>query len=199
MPPTTLIALARRIAASNALDPALVCAVIEQESSWNPCAMRYEPAFFGRYVAPLYTNNKINATEAWARGFSWGLMQVMGQVAREHGFLAAEHPFLSELCDPEQGIAVGCRVLSSKLALAANDFPRNAPAAAPQGNVIPSGGARISSSVPVQSTGTWRHGVEESLPVSPDPALLTHALLLWNGGGNPNYPAQVLVRLPRYA
>ena len=48
--------------------------------------MRYEPAFFTKYVAPLYTNNKITATEAYARGFSWGLMQVMGQVARESGF-----------------------------------------------------------------------------------------------------------------
>jgi len=46
-------------------------------------------AFFTKYVAPLYTNNKISATEAYARGFSWGLMQVMGQVARESGFDAA--------------------------------------------------------------------------------------------------------------
>src|SRR5260370_39591611 len=100
--------------------------------------MLSEPTFFPRYVAPLNTNNKITASEAWARGFSWGLMQVMGQVAREHGFAASEHPFLSELCDPEQGITVGCRVLSAKLALASNDFPRNAPA--PR-SVIPSGGA----------------------------------------------------------
>jgi len=181
MPPTSLIALARRIAAAHALDAALVCAVIEQESSWNPYAMRYEPTFFSRYVAPLYTNNKITASEAWARGFSWGLMQVMGQVAREHGFAASEHPFLSELCDPEQGIAVGCRVLSAKLALAANDFPRNAVRACPE----PSSSTSSTSSIPSAS--------------SLDPALLARALLLWNGGGNPNYPAQVLARLTRYA
>jgi soluble lytic murein transglycosylase-like protein len=74
--------------------------------------MRYEPAFFTKYVAPLYTNNKVSATEAYARGFSWGLMQVMGQVAREAGFEAL---FLSVLCDPEQGLAVGCKVLCKKL------------------------------------------------------------------------------------
>ncbi len=181
MPPTTLIALARRIAGAHALDPVLVCAVIEQESSWNPYAIRYEAAFFGRYVAPLYTNNKITASEAWARGFSWGLMQVMGQVAREHGFAPAEHPFLSELCDPEQGINVGCRVLSAKFALAANDFPRNAtrPVALPSGCAPPSQSSTSS--------------------ISCDSSLLTRALLLWNGGGNPNYPAQVLARIPRYA
>src|SRR5437899_11674014 len=185
MPPTTLIALARRIAAAHALDTALVCAVIEQESSWNPYAMRYEPTFFSRYVAPLYTNNNITASEAWARGFSWGLMQVMGQVAREHGFAAAEHPFLSELCDPEQGINVGCRVLSAKLALAANDFPRNAPRPA----------AQPSACAPSSHSSTSSTSSASSL----DPALLTRALPLWNGGGNPSYPPQALARLPRYA
>jgi soluble lytic murein transglycosylase-like protein len=84
--PPQLLAVAHKAAALQSLDPALVCAVVEQESGWNTWAMRYEPAFFTKYVAPLYTNNKIAATEAWARGFSWGLMQVMGQVARESGF-----------------------------------------------------------------------------------------------------------------
>ncbi len=116
-----LVTLARRICQQHNLDPALVCAVIEQESGWNPWAIRYEPAFFTRYVAPLYTNNKVSASEAYARGFSWGLMQVMGQVARENGFDA---PFLSALCDPEQGIAVGCRVLVRKLAAAGGDVTR---------------------------------------------------------------------------
>jgi len=103
--------LARRAAAAQSLDPALVCAVVEQESAWNTWAMRFEPAFFTKYVASLYTNNKVTATEAYARGFSWGLMQVMGQVAREAGFDA---PFLAALCDPEQGLAIGCKVLRKK-------------------------------------------------------------------------------------
>jgi len=92
-----ILALAKRHAISYALDPALVCAVVEQESAWNTWAIRYEPAFFAKYVASLYTNNKITASEAYARGFSWGLMQVMGQVARESG---CDAPFLSALRDP---------------------------------------------------------------------------------------------------
>ena len=119
--PSQLLTIARKAAAAQALDPALVCAVVEQESSWNPWAMRYEPAFFTKYVASLYTNNKVSASEAYARGFSWGLMQVMGQVARESGFDAL---FLSALCDPEQGLAVGCRVLRKKFDVVGADTTR---------------------------------------------------------------------------
>jgi len=119
--PSQLLTLARKTASGQSLDPALVCAVIEQESGWNPWAMRYEPAFFSKYVAGLYTNNKISASEAYARGFSWGLMQVMGQVARETGFDAT---FLSALCDPEQGVAIGCKVLRKKFDAMAGDTTR---------------------------------------------------------------------------
>ena len=119
--PAQLIAAARKAAAAQSLDPALVCAVVEQESGWNPWAIRYEPLFFAKYVAGLYTNNKVSASEAYARGFSWGLMQVMGQVAREAGFDAL---YLSALCDPEQGLAVGCKVLRKKIDAAAGDTTR---------------------------------------------------------------------------
>src|SRR5260370_1866702 len=119
--PAQLLTLARKAAAAQSLDPALVCAVVEQESAWNPWAMRYEPAFFSKYVAFLYTNNKVSATEAYARGFSWGLMQVMGQVARETGFDAL---FLSAFCDPEQGLAVVCKVLRNKFDAMARDTTR---------------------------------------------------------------------------
>ena len=120
-PPSQLVALARKAAAAQALDPGLVCAVVEQESAWNSWAVRYEPAFFSKYVASLYTNNKVSATEAYARGCSWGLMQVMGQVAREVGFDAL---FLSALCDPEQGLAIGCKVLRKKFDSVAGDTTR---------------------------------------------------------------------------
>lgn len=140
-----LIPLARMRATQYSLDPALVCAVIEQESAWNPWALRYEPAFFKKYVAPLYVNQKISATEAYARAFSFGLMQVMGQVARERGF-AGE--FLSELCNPEVGLEFGCAHLAHKLEAARGD--------------------------------------------------MTRALLAWNGGGNPNYAAEVMARLGNY-
>jgi soluble lytic murein transglycosylase-like protein len=44
--PLQLVVLARKAASAQSLDAALVCAVVEQESGWNPWAMRYEPAFF---------------------------------------------------------------------------------------------------------------------------------------------------------
>ena len=116
--PDRLVSLAASLAQAHGLDPALVCAVIEQESAWNTWAIRYEPAFFAKYVASLYTNNKVSATEAYARGISWGLMQVMGQVARENGFTDR---FLSGLCDPPVGIEFGCRVLRKKLDSAKGD------------------------------------------------------------------------------
>jgi soluble lytic murein transglycosylase-like protein len=121
VPSPQLVVLARKAAVVQCLDPALVCAVVEQESSWNSWAMRYEPAFFAKYVASLYTNNKVSASEAYARGFSWGLMQVMGQVAREFGF---DSPFLSALCEPEQGLAIGCKVLRKKFDANGGDATR---------------------------------------------------------------------------
>jgi Transglycosylase SLT domain len=139
-----LVSLAQQIAATHALQPELVCAVCEQESNWDTWATRYEPGFLSRYVAPLFTNNKIDATEAHCRAMSWGLMQVMGQTAREHGFRGR---FLSALCDPEAGLAIGCAVLAHRLATAA-DAPS--------------------------------------------------ALLLWNGGADSEYPAQVLNRMAHY-
>jgi soluble lytic murein transglycosylase-like protein len=107
-----LLQLAEKAADAEGLSRALVCAVIEQESGWNPWAMRYEPLFFAKYVAPLYTNNKVGATEAYARGISWGLMQVMGQTAREKGMTSL---YLSALCDPAAGLATGCKILRQKL------------------------------------------------------------------------------------
>jgi soluble lytic murein transglycosylase-like protein len=116
--PPELIDLTREIAAAHDLDPALVCAVVEQESAWNPWALCYEPAFLSRYVAPLYTAGKLTATEAYARSMSWGLMQVMGQVAREHGF---DGDSLAELCDPVVGVDFGCRILAARLVRARGD------------------------------------------------------------------------------
>jgi soluble lytic murein transglycosylase-like protein len=109
-----LIALACQKAVAHGLHEALVCAVVEQESGWNPFAIRYEPGFFDRYITPL---NLGLPTEERSRAFSWGLMQVMGQVARENGYKG----FLAGLCDPEQGLEIGCLVLAHKIALGRGD------------------------------------------------------------------------------
>lgn len=141
-----LIALARQKASEHGLDGNLICAIIEQESAWNPWAIRYEPAFLSRYIAPLYTAGKLSATEAYSRSFSWGLMQVMGQVARENGY--SLHT-LAELCDPAIGIEFGCAVFAKRMERAKGDAKA--------------------------------------------------ALLSWNGGGNPNYPDEVLNRVATYS
>lgn len=111
-----LIALARQTAKKHSLDDVLVCAVVERESNWNPCAYRYEPEFFKNYVVELYTTNRITITEAYARAFSWGLMQIMGQCAREDGFTG---DWFTTLCDdPAAGLEWGCKHLAHKLDIA---------------------------------------------------------------------------------
>ena len=89
------------------LDTALLAALVEHESSWNPWAIRYEPAFFARYILPLLQSETVRDTEARARAFSWGLMQIMGQTARELGFAGD----LASLCDPDVGLTWGCKKL----------------------------------------------------------------------------------------
>ena len=151
----TLILMAKATADRHGLDEALVCAVCEQESSWDTWASRFEPDFFTKYIAgPFLAGNlqpgsgKVSQTEAYQRAFSWGLMQVMGQVAREEGFLG---PSLVELCDPAVGLDVGCKHLA---------------------NIV----RRVGDVSDAQ----------------------TVALLHWNGGGNLDYPKEVLARIPSY-
>jgi soluble lytic murein transglycosylase-like protein len=110
---TELIALAKKAAEAAGIFAAIVCAICERESSWNHYALRYETAFFGKYVAPQYAAGKIDITEAQARAFSWGLMQVMGEEAREFGFVGS----IAGLCHPETGLAIGCRIFAHKLAV----------------------------------------------------------------------------------
>jgi soluble lytic murein transglycosylase-like protein len=144
--PAELVTLAHNAASAQSLWPELVCAVVEEESAWDRWALRYEPAFYARYVEPRLVRGAIaDESEARARAFSWGLMQVMGQVAREHGFAGAS---LAALCDPATSLEIGCRVLAAKIVAA-------------DGNV-------------------------------------ERALLLWNGGANPDYAANVLARASHY-
>lgn len=112
---TDLIALAKDRAAAASIDPALVCAVCEQESSWNPWSIRFEPAFYSRYIENLKLND---ATEAYGRAFSWGLMQIMGETAREEDYKGP----LAALCDPATGVDAGILHLKRQLARAAGNM-----------------------------------------------------------------------------
>lgn len=111
--------LARDAAGKHGLDPSLVCAVCEQESAWNPWAIRFEWGFLKRYLAEIVNGEpqskigKFGLTELFSRSFSWGLMQVIGHTARREGQFLGR--FLSELCSPAVGLEVGCRVLRAYL------------------------------------------------------------------------------------
>jgi hypothetical protein len=113
----TLIDLAMTTATRHGLDGAIVCAVCEEESGlrdsqvggrefWNPWAIRFEPAFEARYVRPAITS--MPTTEEVTKAISFGLMQVMGETARELGYTGR---FLTGLCDPATGLEFGCRKL----------------------------------------------------------------------------------------
>ena len=92
-------------------------AVVLVESGGDTWAMRYEPHY--RWLWDVRRNKPVRTTmdlfpaprgvsrdsEIMGQKTSWGLMQVMGAVARERGF---EGRFLSELCDPDVGMRFGC-------------------------------------------------------------------------------------------
>lgn len=98
-------------AAETGIPARLIAAIIQVESAGNPFAIRFEPAFYGMVQREGFKTpaGVSRPTELNARCFSWGLMQIMGQVARERGFAES---YLSALCDPETGIRWGCRQLA---------------------------------------------------------------------------------------
>ncbi len=108
----------------------LITSIIAVESAGNTYALRMEPPY--RYLVDVRNNapfRPLTAEEgrqdrapgdfAYIKGVcskdtewmgqqcSWGPMQVMGAVAREHGF--RDH--FPMLCDPGQGIYYGCKHL----------------------------------------------------------------------------------------
>lgn len=90
------------------LPVALVRAFCLVESSNNPWAFRYEPT----YKWLVGTPEMLTATERAGQMISWGLMQVMGGVARELGF-KNDFPLLT---DPALGLSYGMQHLRHYLA-----------------------------------------------------------------------------------
>jgi soluble lytic murein transglycosylase-like protein len=128
-----------RAAAAARLDADLVEALVIVESSGNPYAWNPEPRY--RYlwdVARGAPFRKVTLEEAaakwpppdfpmlagdrdqewWGQQASWGLLQVMGAVARERGF---HGPYLPELVDIDLNLRIGCRHLAALLAWAKGD------------------------------------------------------------------------------
>lgn len=104
-----LIDLARKTAVRHGLDPAIFCGQCERESSWNPRAVRFEPRFEAKYLDKL----GLEKTEEIARSQSYGLGQVLGEVAHEMGFTGQ----YAGLCDPEIGLEWQARVIGHKIAV----------------------------------------------------------------------------------
>lgn len=114
MDPKQLAQLINDAATRHGLPPELVAAMVQVESTDNPWATRYEPGFYTRYVEKNPDVKAISPcsldTERRLRATSFGLLQVMGQVARERG---CKLPYLTELCTPEVGLYYGCRRLAA--------------------------------------------------------------------------------------
>lgn len=107
----------------------MVRALIQVESNWNPWAWNPEPKWRWFWdVSKHEPFRKITSAEResekppddfpvllgdkdqewWAQQASWGLMQIMGAVAREVGYDAG---YLPELLDPDENVDTGCKYL----------------------------------------------------------------------------------------
>ncbi len=125
---TSLIATA---ASRHELPSELIAAFVAVESGGNAYAWNPEPKY--RYLWDVKRNRPFRVLthaeiedevppsdfpcivgdrdqEWWGQAASWGLMQVMGAVARECGY---RQPYLPQLCDPADGIEFGCRHLAA--------------------------------------------------------------------------------------
>lgn len=108
------------------LPAALIAGVIQQESVWEPWAERTEPAYLRkpsiRRAARTWSadHNGIPSyqTELGDRSRSMGLMQPMGELAREQGFADR---YLSALFVPANSIDQGAKLLKKLLVKYHND------------------------------------------------------------------------------
>jgi hypothetical protein len=91
MTPTECAALIHVVANENGVDPILFEAICRVESSLDPLAMRYEPKWNYLYFPREHASRLriTEETETQLQKFSYGLCQIMGSVAREHGFTGA--------------------------------------------------------------------------------------------------------------
>lgn len=94
------------------VDRDLIAGVIMQESSGIPWAVRPERGFFERYIKdkPLngFQGEQWDEYERALRACSFGLMQVMGNTAREFGFAGDLH----QLLQPTKAIMWGTKILA---------------------------------------------------------------------------------------
>jgi len=98
--------LINNLATFNGVDPELAVAIAETESYFDELACRFEVNW--KYLVNVESfarNSRISQdSERILQMCSWGMMQVMGSVARELGHRVN----LLELTKPEVGVRFGC-------------------------------------------------------------------------------------------
>ena len=90
------------------IDPDLIEAIVMTESSGDPSATRYEPAFYKKYIVPLDLPEEFGKK----RATSYGLMQIMYQSAIEDGYKDEAEKLLI----PDVGLNWGTKHLKKKIA-----------------------------------------------------------------------------------
>jgi soluble lytic murein transglycosylase-like protein len=93
------------------IDPDLVEAIVMTESAGLPMKVRYEPTWKYLYKVDEFAKSLTITpdTEKVLQSCSWGLMQIMGSVAREVGFVKD----MPVLCEVEVNLFYGCKKLKS--------------------------------------------------------------------------------------
>jgi hypothetical protein len=127
-----IVQIAHETAGRYGLPPLLVQAVVQHESTGDVWAWNAEPRYrwfwdvrAGKPFRPVTAaeaaaevppkdfkacNGVDPDAEWWGQQASWGLMQVMGAVARERGFTGR---FLNALHDPVLNVDIGCKHLAA--------------------------------------------------------------------------------------
>ncbi len=102
--------LIHRFSAIHKLSPELIAAIIMAESAGNKWAVRIEVHW--QYYLDIKKYARLNriteTTEKALQACSWGLMQIMGSVAREHNFDGPLH----QLHEPELNLRYSCKHLA---------------------------------------------------------------------------------------
>jgi soluble lytic murein transglycosylase-like protein len=114
---TAVHPLVLQVSSTYGLQPDLLAAQIQVESSGDPFAFRYEKAYFEHYIL----NNA--GAEGYAFGplaaCSYGLLQILLETALENGFDGRPE----QLFDPKVGLSWGAKYLQRCLLLTNQDYP----------------------------------------------------------------------------
>ena len=130
------------VAKTRGIDPDLIEALVMKESGGHPYAYNPEPRYrwlwdvkLRKPFRPLQPDEATSEVppsdfwalagdrdqEWWAQQASWGLMQIMGSLARELGFMG---PYIPEICRPDVNLELGVKHLSDLVKRAGGDYTK---------------------------------------------------------------------------